>query len=301
MAFSGTQANPLPMTINVDPRPYGACTVGPMAGAVIAFTRALPATWLGKRMSMPLRRPVINGLGGRGVDTTLWDARARLYPADNSCEKDALFTPQIYDTLERAMIGAAIDRKSAAEGPFVFLDIGANVGLYSLFVAKRSGANRHNGGARILAAEPQPGIVDRLRFNVACNPDFDISVAPVAVTDRDGEVELVLHARDAAGSRLDLGAESVGTEAVRVPARPLAALVAEAGFSSVDALKIDVEGAEHLVLVPFLSGAPQALLPRLIVIEDHSQSWPVDLYALFKTLGYREAARSRVNRLFQLG
>jgi FkbM family methyltransferase len=295
MAFSAAQAKSLPMKLSHDPRPYGAGTVGAMARAVIAFTRALPASWLGKRMSMPLRRPVINGLGGRGVDTEVWGARARLYPADNSCEKDALFTPQIYDPLERGILAAAIDEKTASGSPFVFLDIGANVGLYSLFVASRAG-----GRARILAAEPQPGIVDRLRFNVSCNPGFDISVAPVAVTDREGEVDLVIHDRDAAGSRLDLGAESVGTNVVRVPGRPLAALVAETGFSSIDALKIDVEGAEHLVLVPFLSGAARTLLPRLIIIEDHSQSWPVDLYGLFARLGYGETARTRVNRVFQL-
>ena len=281
------------MKLSVDPRPYGACTIGHAARAVIAATRALPASRLGKQLSMPLRRPVINGLGDRGVDTMVWGARARLYPAHNSCEKDALFTPQIYDTLERGILGAAIDKKVAAGGPFVFLDIGANVGLYSLFVASHA-----RGSARILAAEPQPGIVDRLRFNIACNPGFDISVAPVAVADREAEVELVIHARDAAGSRLDLGAESVGTEVVRVAARPLAALVAEAGFSAIDALKIDVEGAEHLVLIPFLSGAPKALLPRLIIIEDHAQG---DLYALFANLGYREDARSRVNRVFRLG
>lgn len=283
------------MMMNVDPRPYGACTVDPVARAVIAFTRALPANWLGKRVSMPLRRPVIDGLGDRGVDTDVWGARARLYPMHNSCEKDALFTPQIYDTLERGILGDAIDKKVGGS-PFTFLDIGANVGLYSLFVASRAG-----GRARILAAEPQPGIVDRLRFNVACNPDFDIAVAPVAVTDREGEVELVIHARDAAGSRLDLGAESVGTQVARVPARPLAALVTEAGLSAIDALKIDVEGAEHLVLVPFLSQAPRTLLPRLVIIEDHSQSWPIDLYALFASLGYRAVARSRVNRIFLLG
>ncbi len=284
------------MMLNVDPRPYGACTVGSMAEAVIAFTRALPANGLGKRLSMPLRRPVINALGDRGVDTIVWGARARLYPASNSCEKDTLFTPQIYDTLERSILADAIDRRIADGKQFVFLDIGANVGLYSLFVASRAG-----GRTRILAAEPQPGILDRLRFNIACNPRFDIAVAPVAVTDRDGEVELVIHDRDAAGSRLDLGAESVGTQAVRVPGRPLAALVAEAGLSAIDALKIDVEGAEHLVLVPFLSQAARALLPRIIVIEDHSGSWPVDLYGLFAKLGYREMARTRVNRIFQLG
>ena len=66
-------------------------------------------------------------------------------------------------------------------------------------------------------------------------------------------------------------------------------------FAAVDALKIDVEGNEAEVLVPFFRDAPETLWPRLILIEDSRQLWPVDLFALMAERGYRETARSHQN------
>jgi FkbM family methyltransferase len=67
----------------------------------------------------------------------------------------------------------------------VFVDIGANVGLFSLFVASQAGAN-----AKILAIEPEPENVRRLRFNVAANPDAPIRVLPIALGEATGMVAL---------------------------------------------------------------------------------------------------------------
>src|SRR5215470_4838391 len=162
------------MTVPVDLAPYGTRPPDRFVQGVLALTRRLPANWLGLRISTPFRRLAIDWLGEQPVDTVLWGARMRLYPRVNSCEKNALFTPQTFDTLERSALGTAIDRRLAAGGTFTFVDIGANVGLYSLFVATRS---RHR--ARIVAAEPQPGIVDRLSFNLRSNPELEITLFPV--------------------------------------------------------------------------------------------------------------------------
>ena len=66
-------------------------------------------------------------------------------------------------------------------------------------------------------------------------------------------------------------------------------VLAEAGITAIDALKIDVEGAEDIVLAPFLRDAPQSLLPRLILIEDTRGFWGLDLFALLARRGYTEA------------
>src|SRR5262245_40549374 len=217
------------MTLVVDPAPFGTYTPERFVRAVLALTRALPASWLGFRLSTPFRRAAINWLGEQPVDTEVWGAKARLYPARNSSEKNALFTPQIFDALERGVLAFAMDACSAADRTFTFVDIGANAGLYSLFVGARSG-----GRSRILAVEPQPGIVDRLSFNRSANPTFDITVLPVAVTDRDGEVELVIHDRDRGGSHVNKTAAATNAQAVPVPSRPLLALVNEAGMETID-------------------------------------------------------------------
>ncbi len=278
-----------------DPASFGLRAPDPLVRAILAFTRSLPGNWVGFRISTPFRRIAINWLGERPVDTALWGARFRLYPRENSCEKNALFTPQTFDVKERATLATAIDGRIAAGGTFTFVDIGANVGLYSLFVAARAGAR-----ARIIAAEPQPGIVERLRFNVHCNPELNVSVAAVAVTDRDGEIELVIRRRDRAGSYVIKGPAAVEpAETVRVRSRPLMAILAAGEVNAIDALKIDIEGAEDLALAPFLCEAPGALLPRLILIEDRPD-WTVDLYALIRQRGYIEEARSRHNIIFRL-
>jgi FkbM family methyltransferase len=280
----------------VDQSPYGSFAPGPFTRIVLAMTRSLPVSWLGLRLSMPLRRVAINALGERPVDTVVWNARMRLYPSRNICEKNALFTPQMFDVIERHALGDAINKRIAGGGTFTFVDIGANVGLYSLYVASRSGAR-----ARILAIEPQPGIVERLRFNVMINASANIAVLPIAVADRDGKMTLVINERDSGGTRLAKEATIEDSAAVtRVTCRPLAAILDEAGIFSIDALKIDIEGAEDLALTPFLRTAPTELLPRLMLIEDRPGDWSVNIYSLMQARGYALLARNRQNAIFQL-
>src|SRR5262249_18332541 len=219
-------------------------------------------------------------------------------------EKNALFTPQMFDVIERHALAGAIDKRIAAGGTFTFVDLGANVGLYSLYVASRSGAR-----ARILAIEPQPGIVERLRFNVMINASASVTVLPVAVADRDGSMTLVVDERDSGGRRLakepTTGAATgatpdPGVALTRVACRPLAAILDKAGIFSIDALKINIEGAEVVAPPPFLRPVPPELLPRLVLIEDRPGAWSINLYSLMQARGYALAARSRENAFFQL-
>ena len=105
----------------------------------------------------------------------------RLYPADNVSEKRMLFTPQYFDPQELAYLAQRIT------ADFVFVDVGANVGGYSLFVAARAGA-----AARILAIEPQPEVHERLVYNVRQNDFATVKTLECAAADCDGEVTMFL-------------------------------------------------------------------------------------------------------------
>jgi FkbM family methyltransferase len=284
------------MTASADVTPYGSHVPNWFIRALVAITRRLRPTWLGLRLSMPLRRVAIDSLRGRPVDTVIWNVRMRLYPDRSSCEKNALFTPQMFDVEERRALAEAIDRRIASGAMFTFIDIGANVGLYSLYVASRSGAR-----ARILAVEPQPGIVERLRFNIKINPSANVAVLPIAVAHHEGEMDLLIDRRDHGGTRpTKAGTISHDAEATRVIGRPLAAILDEAGIFSIDALKIDLGGVEDLALAAFLQMAPPGLLPRLVIIEEQPQDGSVDLDALMQERGYMIAARNRQNAIFRL-
>jgi len=278
------------MVARVDQSPFGSRAPGPLDRAVLALTRAMPNSWLGRRLSILFRRGTTMRLGDGALDTELWGMKLRLYPRSNGCERNALFTPQMYDVFERKLLADAIEHRRRGGGDFVFVDIGANVGLYSLFVASRGGP-----ATRIVAFEPQPGILDRLRFNLAANPAVKIDLHAVALSDRDGMVDLLIDGDDSGGTRIDSVAGSTGGEAVSVPCRPLTAVLAEAGITAIDALKIDVEGAEDLVLGPFLRDAPKRLLPDLVLIEDTSGLWRTDVFALLAQHGYTVSARNRQN------
>lgn len=279
------------MTAAFDASPWGTHLPSAYERAVLALTRAMPENWLGQRLAILFRRLIMDRIGEGCRDTMLWGMRLRLYPRRNGCEKNALFTPQMFDTMERRVLADVVKRKG---GAFTFVDIGANVGLYSLYLASC-------GDVRTLAIEPQPGILERLRFHLAANPSARVDVRPVALSDRDGEVALVLNNSDSGGTHIDKPGLDQKGERISVPCKPLLALLSEAGITAIGALKIDVEGAEDLVLAPFLRDAPASLLPRLILIEDTRGFWGLDLFALLASRGYTETERSRQNVALRLG
>jgi FkbM family methyltransferase len=285
--------------------PFGALRPGPFDRAVIAATSALPNSWLGLRLAIGLRRLVTMRLARTALpalDVERWGLGLRLHPLDNGCEKNLLFTPNMYEPAELAELAkdiAALGEASSSavrdasptqnRRPFVFVDIGANVGLFSLFVAARA-----RGNARIVAIEPEPGNMARLAFNAGANGRLPIRPLALALGEREGEVAIALNARDRGGTRarpVEVGADDL----VRVPCRPLLSVLRAEGIAAIDALKIDVEGMEDAVLAPFFREAPETLWPRMILIEDSRHEWKVDLFAVLAAKGYREAVRSKQN------
>ena len=82
------------------------------------------------------------------LDVMRWGMRLRLHPIDNGCEKNLLFTPQMYETTELAALSEEIFRVREQRRKFVFVDIGANVGLFSIFVAGTAKLNAQNSRCR---------------------------------------------------------------------------------------------------------------------------------------------------------
>jgi FkbM family methyltransferase len=277
----------------LDTAEFGALAPRLLDRAILALTTRLPDNWLGLRLAILLRRAVTMRLPypDGALDVERWGMRLRLHPRDNGCEKNLLFTPRMYEPVELAALGADVDRANAAGRPFVFVDIGANVGLFSLFVAARA-----RPGARIVAIEPEPGNLRRLDFNIRANPRIPITLVPAALSDEPGEVAIALDRRDRGGTRTQkLATAGQVAQAVRVPAQTLFGVLEAEKIAAVDALKIDVEGVEDVILSPFFAAAQPSLWPRLIVIEDSRPSWKTDLMAMLEARGYGIVARSKQN------
>lgn len=278
----------MPRTIVNDLSQFGRHAPSGLVARLLPLTRSTSATWTGKRRAFLLRAVGVTALGGRPADVESLGARMRLYPYNNVCEKRILFTPQYFDPAELAFLAQRITPD------FVFVDLGSNVGGYSLFVAARAGAN-----ARIVAVEPQPELYERLVYNIRQNPFATIKALECAVADQDGEITMFvdLQNRGETSMRMVQPAQKGGE--IRVAARPLAALVADERLPRIDAMKLDIEGAEDLVLEPFFRDAPECVWPRTILLEYSPRRWSIDLPALLARIGYAEVLRTDQNVAFE--
>jgi FkbM family methyltransferase len=268
--------------------PYGAYAAKGLRAALLRATRICSAGWFGKRIAFFLRAIAIKGLAGRPVDIESLGAKMRLYPHNNVAEKRLLFTPQYFDPAERALLSERLT------GDFIFIDVGASVGGYALFVAAHGGAR-----ARILAVEPLPEIFERLVYNIDQNAFANVKAVSCALADRDGEIALFIHSSNRGETSVRIVSADAGGAQLRVPAKTLLSLLREEGYERVDAIKLDIEGAEDLVLDPFFRDAPTTLWPRLIIMEFALLRSAAQLEQRLRGLGYREILRTNENVAYE--
>ena len=190
--------------------------------------------------------------------------------------------PEVWNAIEPALSQGA-----------VFLDVGAHIGYFSLRASPVVGKS-----GRVVSFEPNPQTLAILRENVSANRFDNITVEPVACTDRPQTLTLYAASRSNTGaSSLSKGnAEVTGSDAGRaftVQGRPIDDVVKELGLTRVDAIKIDVEGAEVMVL----RGAVDTLrrfhpkviaevIPRQLA-EFHASV--EDVRSLLRDAGYRQS------------
>ena len=259
-----------------------------LVARLIALTRRSSNGWLGKRRAFLLRSLGLKMLHGRPMDVESLGTRMRLFPARNNSEKKLLFTPQYFDEDERAYLLANM------RDDIVFVDIGADVGGYCLFVAAHAGPR-----ARILAIEPQPDIFERLIYNIRVNAFSTIKALACAVADRTGPVTLFVNPMNSGETSMRIVNAHARGRHIEVQAKSLLSLLADEAFERVDAMKIDVEGAEDLIVEPFFEHAPPALWPTVLIVEDAPARWGIDLEALLRQRGYGLVRRTGTNLIYR--
>jgi FkbM family methyltransferase len=114
-------------------------------------------------------------------------------------------------------------------------DVGANVGVYTMFMAKRVGP-----GGRVIACEPDAENAGALHVNVAGNALSQVRLVQAAVGEREGTIGFLSGRRTQ--SRIGLDAESTDTTA------RLTTLDALCHDHPPVFVKVDVEGFEDAVV-----------------------------------------------------
>ena len=168
-----------------------------------------------------------------------------------------------------------------------FVDVGANVGQFSLAAARCVGMP-----GRVLAIEPNPTICTELLVNRRLNCLEDrIEVIATALTETERCIRFQVPPPINRGMSRELEAKNEGmVETYIVPALSLAKLLQSLNVDKVKFLKIDVEGAELYVMRGMLQNKTQCY-PENIVFEflpEHFNygSTPVEFLHFLKQAGY---------------
>jgi len=171
-----------------------------------------------------------------------------------------------------------------------FIDIGANIGYFSLSIASMGFKN-------ILAIEPNPLTIKALQSNIKINGyENIIKLAPYCVGK---EEELTFY------SCADLGSSGVikneldsSAREIRVQSKTLESILYEYQIRKIDTLKIDIEGYEDVALMPFFEKVNNNLWPRVIVIEYTSQElWRDNILSYLLNSGYERTMITRGNMI----
>ena len=136
--------------------------------------------------------------------------------------------------------------ESVVQPDWVVMDIGANIGWYSLMASKKVGPT-----GKIFSIEISPDEMNKLRRNVALNQLTNIEPLLLAIADQPGRV-FITDTRSAGTTSL---AASAGEARHEIEATSLDHFVDERKLQRIDLIKCDIEGAE----VKFLTGAHASL------------------------------------------
>lgn len=147
--------------------------------------------------------------------------------------RDKVITPWlkkgVWEPIETALFRSEIHPGD------VVVDVGANVGYFTLIAAQLVGDT-----GRVWAFEPDPDAFDLLRRNVELNGYKNVTLVPKAIGSTPGTLRLFRHPTNRGDHRIyDPGDER---EAVEVEVTTLDQYFAEA--SRVDLIKMDIQGAE---------------------------------------------------------
>jgi FkbM family methyltransferase len=215
-------------------------------------------------------------------DVSRFGVKLRCRAGDNFTERAILF-----DQSGKEEMGHLLQELEAGD---TFIDLGANCGIFSLTASKIVGMS-----GRVLAIEPNPAMVERLRFNIEANAFDNITIVEAAIGDSIGEAKFHLFERQLGRSRL---VRDTGGPSITVPVKPLTNVCTELAITRIGAIKIDIEGYEDRALLPFFRSAPKSLWPRAILMEISSaHAWREDCLNLLQEMGFEIKWRSKRDAL----
>jgi FkbM family methyltransferase len=167
----------------------------------------------------------------------------------------------------------------------IVVDIGANIGIFSTFAAKRT-------NSKVYAFEPYKENFQYLRKNILENNLMNIVAKEIAVSGDIGNKNLVLMNNPAGHILESKNYIDKNRNFVKIPSTTIQEIFDVNKLNQIDFLKMDCEGAEGAIL----SSIPEKYLRKIkkMVLEFHNNVsflHHIEIEKLFKTAGFTTRLR----------
>ena len=169
----------------------------------------------------------------------------------------------------------------------VFIDIGANVGTYSI---SASGCLDKAMGGAVFAFEPVGFIYERLIENIELNKIDNIHPNKLGIMDDNKTIELFLSSKENLGMSSIFHHDTESGEKEKVEAVKLDDFITDYDIGKVSVIKIDIEGAEIFALKGMVNTLKKFRPVLLIeisenVLRGHTVS-ERDVFNFMRDIGY---------------
>lgn len=163
----------------------------------------------------------------------------------------------------------------------IVLDVGANIGYYTSMIAKR--INKKSGGF-IYAVEPDPTNFHRLKANLKLNKITNVNTYLYAMSNKNCISKLHLSNLSNVHTLLPNDVQNqMSGNTINVRTISLPSFVKKIGNSSIDLIRMDIEGCEVEVLDSLVSFVKKNNSKPAVLFEIHSGKYN-DKHSLVKQL-----------------
>lgn len=226
-----------------------------------------------------------------------WNKKTIIYNVDNKAKfKLRVYTSDKLVLLETWKTNSYITEGFNIKKDDVVVDIGANIGAFSILAAKKAS------DGRVFAYEPNKGNYSLLLKNKALNNLNNLFIANLAIARKKGRINLFI-------SKLNYAAHSIyeteSKNSTKVYSITLKDIFAMNNFKKINYLKIDAEGAEYDILL----NTPSEVIRKVdkIVLEYHDylnhNHTCNDLEKYLKRNGFKVkvCGNALVRKIFRIG
>ena len=212
----------------------------------------------------------------------------KLFPFENATDNKIIISSRKHDSHELKFLESLNKTNNS-----VFLDIGANMGYYSIMSSEF-------GFDKIYAIEPLTNMHKRIQEHIEMNNlNKLVCLIPYALGDKIKNITLFEEPSNYGGSSLIKHPKR--TFASNIKMITLGKLIKDNLIKHIDAIKIDVEGYEDRVLMPFFLNSSTTLWPKLVIIEhSHRLEWVDDIIQWMLNNDYVLVFKGKGNSIFKL-